>query len=117
MGLANREEIIASMRQASQPNPEQQEAQQMAQQLQMASAQAQLENVKAQTAEIVSRIEQNQVETQLLPIEEETRRISAMAKNMPVDEFQRLVEIAKLELKQKEIESREDIVQMQMAKK
>ena len=36
---------------------------------------------------------------------------------MPVDEFQRLVEIAKLELKQKEIESREDIVQMQMAKK
>ena len=117
MGLANREEIIASMRQASQPNPEQQEAQQMAQQLQMASAHAQLENVKAQTAEIVSRIEQNQVETQLLPIEEETRRISAMAKNMPVDEFQRLVEIAKLELKQKEIESREDIVQMQMAKK
>ena len=117
MGLANREEIIASMRQANQPNPEQQQAQQMAQQLQMASAQAQLENVKAQTAEIVSRIEQNQVETQLLPIEEETRRISAMAKNMPVDEFQRLVEIAKLELKQKEIESREDIVQMQMAKK
>jgi len=117
MGLANREEIIASMRQASQPNPEQQQAQQMAQQLQMASAQAQLENVKAQTAEIVSRIEQNQVETQLLPIEEETRRISAMAKNMPVDEFQRLVEIAKLELKQKEIESREDIVQMQMSKK
>jgi len=117
MGLANREEIIASMQQASQPNPQEQEAQQMAQQLQMASAQAQLENIKAQTAEIVSRIEQNQVETQLLPIEEETRRISAMAKNMPVDEFQRLVEIAKLELKQKEIESREDIVQMQMAKK
>ena len=116
MGLANREEIIASMRQANQPNPEQQQAQQMAQQLQMTTAQAQLENIKAQTAEIVSRIEQNQVETQLLPIEEETRRISAMAKNMPVDEFQRLVEIAKLELKQKEIESREDIVQMQMAK-
>ena len=117
MGLANREQIIASMRQANQPNPEQQQLQQAEIQMQMQAAQAQLENLKAQTAEIVSRIEQNQVETQLLPIEEETRRIAAMAKNMPLGDFEQLVEIAKLELKQKEIESREDIVQMQMTKK
>jgi hypothetical protein len=117
MGLANREQIIASMRQANQPNPEQQQLQQAQIQLQIETAQATLQNIKAQTAEIVSRIEQNQVETQLLPIEEETKRIAAMAKNMPLGDFERLVEIAKLELKQKEIESREDIVQMQMASK
>jgi len=117
MGLANREEIIANMRQAAQPNPEQQQAQQAQLQLQLQSAQASLENIQAQTAEIVSRVQQNQVETQLLPVEEETRRIAALAKQMPADEFERLIEVAKLELKQKEIESREDIVQLQMQKK
>jgi len=117
MSLSNREEIIAAMREANQPDPEQQQIEQAQLQLQMQVAQAQLENLKAQTAEVISRVQQNQVETQLLPIEEETKRIAAMAKNMPLGDFERLVEIAKLELKQKEIESREDIVQMQMAGK
>ena len=116
MGISNREEIIEQLRQANQPNPEAQKAAQMAQQLQMATAQAQLEQMQAMTAEIVSRVQQNQVETQLLPIEEETRRISAMAKNMPLDEFKQLIEVAKLELKEKEISSREEIVKLQMAK-
>ena len=117
MGVANREEIISNMRQASQPNPEQQQMQQAQMQMQLQTAQSSLENLQAQTAEIVSRIQQNQVETQLLPIEEETRRIAALAKQMPTDEFERLIEVAKLELKQKEIESREDIVELQMQKK
>ena len=117
MGLSNREQIIAAMRQANQPNPEQQQLQQIQLQMQMQSAQAQLENIKAQTAEIVSRVQQNQVETQLLPIEEETRRIAALAKNMPMDEFERLVEFAKLELKEKELDTKEEIVQLQMQKK
>ena len=117
MGLSNREQIIAAMRQANQPNPEQQQAQQAQMQLQMESAQATLENVRAQTAEIVSRVQQNQVETELLPIEEETRRIAALSKNMPMDEFERLVEYAKLELKEKELDTKEDMVRLQMAKK
>ena len=115
MGISNREEIIEQLRQANQPNPEQQQAAQMKQQLEMAAAQATVENLKAQTAEIVSRVQQNQVETQLLPIEEETRRIAAMAKNMPLDEFKQVIEVAKLELKEKEISSREEIVKLQMA--
>jgi len=117
MGLSNREQIIAAMRQANQPNPEQQQLQQLQIQMQMESAQATLENLKAQTAEIVSRVQQNQVETQLLPIEEETRRIAALAKNMPMDEFEKLVEFAKLELKEKELDTKEEIVQLQMQKK
>jgi len=50
----------------------------------------------------------------LLPIEEETRRIAAMSKNMPVDEFKKLVEYAKLQLKEKEINVKENMVEMQM---
>ena len=116
MGISNREEIIEQLQKANQPNPEQQQIAKMKQELEMVAAQATVENLKAQTAEIVSRIQQNQVETQLLPIEEETRRMSVMAKNMPLDEFRQLIEVAKLELKEKEISSREDIVKLQMAK-
>lgn len=116
MGLANREQIIEQLRQANQPNPQEQELQQQAQQMQMAAQAATLENLQAQTQEIISRIQQNQVETQLLPVEEETKRIAALAKNMPADEFERIVKFAELELKELDIDTKKDIVQLQMAK-
>ena len=114
MAISNRDEIIAAIQQAAQPNPQAQQMQQVQTQIQMEAAMAQLENLKAQTAEIVSRVQQNNVETQLLPIEEETRRIAAMSKNMPMDEFKKLVEYAKLQLKEKEINVKENMVEMQM---
>jgi hypothetical protein len=116
MGLSNREAIIQAMRQARQPDPQQQQIEQASVQLQLQTAQAQLENLQAQTAEIATRIQQNQVETQLLPIEEETKRIAAMAKTMPMDDFEKLVEYAKLELKEKELDTKEDMVRLQMSK-
>ncbi len=114
MAISNRDEIIAAIQQAAQPNPQAQQLQQVETQMQIESAMAQLENIKAQTAEVVSRVQQNNVETQLLPIEEETRRIAAMSKNMPMDEFKKLVEYAKLQLKEKEINVKENMVEMQM---
>src|SRR5210317_507430 len=57
MNLSNREEVIAGLRQANQPNPQQQQAQQMAMEMEMAKQQATLENIQAQTAEIVSRVQ------------------------------------------------------------
>ncbi len=115
MGLSNREAIIQAMRQSRQPNPQAQQLEQITTQLQVQAAQANIENVKAQTAEVASRIQQNQVETQLLPIEEETKRISAIAKTLPKDDFEKLVEFAKLELKEKELDTKEDIVRLQMS--
>ena len=115
MGLSNREAIIAQLRQVNQPNPQQQEIQQMRLQLEMASAQAQIESVKAGTTETMSRVQQNQVETQLLPVEEETKRIKALAQSMGKDEFERLVEIAKLDLKEKELDMKEEVVKLQMS--
>ena len=114
MGLANREAIIAQLRQVNQPNPEQQQMQQMQQQMAIEQAKSSIENLKAQTAEIVSRIQQNNIETQLLPIEEETKRIAALAKSVGLDEFERLVKYAELELKEKELDVKEKISKSQV---
>jgi hypothetical protein len=118
MSLTNRDQIIQTLKQASQPNPEQQQKQQMQEQMQMEVAMATLEKLKAETAEIVSRIQQNGVETQLLPIGEETKRITALASAQPRDKsnFDKVVEYAKLELKEKELDTKEDIVRLQMSK-
>ena len=118
MSLTNRDQIIETLRKANQPNPEQQQEQQVRKQMELESAMALLEKLKAETAEIVSRIEQNKVETQLLPIEEETRRITAIASAQPKDktEFDKIVDYAKLELKEKELNAKEDIVRLQMQK-
>ena len=119
MNLSNREEVINGLRQANQPNPQAQQAQQQAMEMQMAKEQATLQNIQAQTAEIMSRIEQNQVETQLLPVEEETKRITALAQGLnkkdPEDkQFERLSKFAELRLKERELETKEDMVEMQM---
>ena len=118
MNLSNREEIIASLQQAMQPNPQAQEAQMQAMQLEMAQKQATVENIQAQTAEVISRTQQNAVETELLPVDSETKRYSAVMKGMGTDptekEFNQRAKIAELALKQREIETKEDIVEMQM---
>ena len=116
MSLTNREQIIQVLRQANQPNPQQQQEAQVRQQMELEVAMSSLEKLKTETAEIASRIQQNNVETQLLPIEEETRRISALASAQPKDktEFDKLVEYAKLELKEAELDTKENIVRLQM---
>jgi hypothetical protein len=118
MSLTNRDQIIETLRQANQPNPEQEQEQRVRKQIELESAMALLEKLKAETAEIVSRIEQNNVETQLLPIEEETKRMVAMSSNIPKDksEFDKLVAYAKLQLNEKELDMKKDIVRLQMTK-
>ena len=117
MNLSNREAIITQLQQAMQPNEQQQQVQMQAMQMEMAQKQATVENIQAQTAEIVSRAQQNVVETELLPIDSETKRYSAVMKGMGTDptekEFNQRTKIAELALKQREIETKEDIVEMQ----
>lgn len=117
MNLSNREQVINSLRQANQPNPEAQQAQQQLMQMQMEKEQASLNYIKAQTAEVMSRVQQNAVETQLLPEEEKTKRIAALAGTIqdPEDkQFERLSKFAELRLKERELETKEDMVEMQM---
>ena len=114
MGLSNRDQIVESMRKVNKPNPEQEQIKKAKIQLELQQAQATIQNIQAQSAEIASRVEQNQVETQLLPVEEETKRITALAKTMPTGEFEKLVKFAELQLKEKELDTKEDIVKLQM---
>ncbi len=110
MNLSNREQIIEGLRQANQPNPQAQEVQQQAMQMEMAQKQATVENIQAQTAEVISRVQQNSVETELLPVE-------TLGKiGTPEDtDFKQRVELAKLILKEREIASKEEIVEKQMS--
>jgi hypothetical protein len=87
-------------------------------QMQMAKEQATMQYIQAQIAEIQSRIEQNSVETQLLPVAEETKRLAALSSSARADEtdkeFERRVKLAELVLKEREIASKEEIVERQM---
>ena len=128
MNLTNREAILSTMKQANQESPEKQKAeqeqqqlQQQQQQLQIQLAQAQIQKLQIEAAEIQSRVQQNNVETQLLPFEEETRRIAAMSKSSGTDDFEKAVKIAELKIKEEgnlikaaDVESNEAIAQMQM---
>jgi hypothetical protein len=121
MNLSNREELLATLKQAGEPNPEAEAQKQAEQQLQMAIMEGTLQKLQAETMEIQSRYQQNQVETQLLPIEEETRRISALAQHSTVDEFEQLIKIAQIELQNKQLDlqrmdinSNERIASLQM---
>ena len=111
MNLSNREQVIESLRQANQPNPQAQQAQQAAMQMEMAQKEATIANIQAQTAEIMSRVEQNAIESQLLPLDSETKRLAVMAKGMKSEtdkEFDKTAKIAELVLRERELEQRED---------
>ena len=119
MNLSNREEIIQRLRESNQPDPNQQAMQQAAMEMEMAQKQATISNIQAQNEEIMSRVRQNEVETQLLPEDSQTKRIAAMSKGMTnVDEtdkeFERRAKLAELVLKEREIASKEEIVEQQM---
>ena len=119
MNLSNREELIAQVQQAAQPNPQLQQAQMQQQQLLMAKEQATLEYIQAQTAEIQSRIQQNTVETQLLPFEAESERIRSMSmgvmdKDPTQAEFEQKTKVAELALKEKDLDIKAEAMRNQM---
>lgn len=118
MNLSNREQIIEGLRQANQPDPQQQQLQQMQIEMDIAQKQETIKNIQSQTAEIMSRVKQNEVETQMLPLDAETRRIAVQVKAGGDDagdkEFERRAKLAELVLKEREIASKEEIVEQQM---
>ena len=118
MSLTNRDEIIQKLQEAAQPTPEQQQEQNLRKQMELDTVVVQLEKLRAETAEIMSRIEQNGVETQLLTVAEETKRLALMIGAEPKEkaEFDKMVDYTKLILKEKEIENKDNMVKLQMAK-
>ena len=82
MNLSNREELIGAMQQASQPNPEAQQAAMQAQQAQLALQQSQTAALSAQAQESQARAQKYSVEAQLEPQEVEIKRIEAITRNL-----------------------------------
>ena len=122
MGLSNREELMAQMAKAAQPDPQAQQMQQQQMQQQMALAQAQLELVQAQGMEAQSRAQKYQVEAQLEPEVVKAKLAAALSTNLQAGnadeaEFAKRAKIADLMLKEKDIQSNERIAIMQMQNK
>ena len=121
MGLSNREELLAQLKQASQPNPQQQQAQQQQMEMQMAQMQAQLQLLQSQAQKYQAEAQKASVEAQLEPQVVQAKLAAALATNLDAgkgDEqaFQQRAKIAELMLKEKDIVSNERIAMAQMSK-
>ena len=117
MNLSNREELIAAMQQASQPDPQQQQMAQMAQQAQMEFQQSQTAALMAQAAESQARAGKYNVETQLEPQEVEIKKIEAITRNLQAGdqddkEFERRLRVAEIALKETELSDKKSAFQM-----
>jgi len=115
MNLANREALIAKLSEASQPDPMAQEAAQ----IDNAQKQAYIAVLQGQAMESQARTAKVQLETELLPMEAETDRLKVLTTNInegdaDEKEFLKRAKVAELVLKEREIESKEAIVNKQM---
>jgi len=110
MNLSNREELIATMQQASQPNPQAQQMAMMAQQAQLEFQQSQTAALNAQAAESQARAAKYNMDTQLAPEELEIERIEAITRNLKEGdaddkEFERRLKVAEVALKERNLEN------------
>jgi hypothetical protein len=115
MNLSNREELIATLEQANQPNPEAQQAAQAAQQAQVQFQQSQTAALNGQAQESAARAQKITVEAQAIPQELEIDRIKAVTTNLKAGdaddkEFQKRLEISKQLLKEREVAVKESNV-------
>ena len=112
MNLSNREELIASLQQANQPNPEAQQAQQAAQQAQLQFQASQTAALNGQAMESQARAQKITVEAQAIPQELEIDRIKAVTTNLRAGteddkEFERRLKVSQQLLKEREIAVKE----------
>jgi len=111
MNLSNREDLMAAMAQAMQPNPQAQEMQMAVQQAQMEFQQSQTAALTAQAQESAARAQKLTVEAQVVPQELEIDRINAITRNLREGdqddkEFERRMRIADAMLKEKQIDAK-----------
>jgi len=99
MNLSNREQLIAAMQQAGQPNPQVEQMAMAAQESQIALQQSQTAALNGQAAESEARATKMLIESELLPQELQIDVINAVTKNMKEGneddkEFKRRLELA-----------------------
>jgi hypothetical protein len=110
--IANREEIVANLQQLSQPDPMQQQMQQLA----LATAQAQLQKTQAEAAKAMAEAQKAGAQAQAVPVEAQAKVIAAASKNTAdpmADEFDKRMKIADRLIKVEDIKSNERIAELQ----
>jgi hypothetical protein len=118
MNLSNREELIATLQKAAQPDPQAQQMQQMAAQAQMEFQQAQTAALQGQAQESMARAQKIGVEAQVIPQELEIDKLKAITTNIRQGEeddkeFERRLKIADTLLKERDLDIKEKNVQLQ----
>lgn len=111
--IGNREEIIAALQQMSQPDPMQQQMQQLA----MATAQATLQKTQAEAAKAMAEAQRAGAQAQAIPVETQIKAVEAANKPQGADPFTQVEKIANLALKEADIMSNERIAMLQTATK
>lgn len=118
--LSNRAEMEAALAQMSQPNPQQQQMQQLAAQQDMEQKQAATDSLKARAMRDQAEAQKAVIETQLLPEELKAKVVSSLSTNIDGknqdNEFEKRAKIAELMLKEKDINNKGKIVELQMQK-
>ena len=118
--LSNKAEMIQKLEEMMQHNPEQQQSQQAVQQLTMAKAQAEIQVLESTAAKNMAEVQQTSTETQLMPMETQAKLAQGLSANIrgnnTQDEFAQRAKIAELMIKEKDINNKGKIVEMQMRK-
>ena len=118
--LPNREQLLVTLQQAMQPNPEQQQMQQAAMQLQLQQAQAETAKTMGEAKEREALAAKHLTEARFEPEAVKAKVLTAISTNLPNEddmikaEFDRRVRIAELMLKEKDMDQNKEIVEMQM---
>jgi len=121
MNLSNREELLAAMAQAMQPNPEAQQMAMAAQQAQLEFQQSQTQALAAQAQESAARAAKLSIEAQTVPQELEIEKINAITRNLREGsqddrEFERRMKVAETLLKEREVKAKEQNNQRQQSR-
>ena len=118
LSITSKEELLAKIDQAGQPNPQAQQAQQQQMQLDMALKQAQAAVLNGQAQEAMGRAAKYKVETEIMP-KETILKYSDMDKDGKIDsDFEQKVALAKMLLDEDRwsVEKEERQGNLQMAK-
>jgi hypothetical protein len=118
-GLNNREEMIATLTQMMQPDPQAEQSAAMQEQLQMQMAQLQMANLEADIALKQARAQSEALDAQLKPVELQASIAASASKYLgdsqdPTADFERRVKVANLALKEKDIDTRKEIANLQV---
>ena len=113
MNLSNREDLLAAMKQAMEPNPEAQQASMAAQQAQLELQQSQTAALTAQSQESAARAVKLAIEADIAPKELQIDLINAITRNLKEGdgedkEFDRRLKTAQTLLKEREIKGKEN---------